>query len=163
MTSNQNLETFVPVYDAPPERYEQFRQFTVEQMKRLANAVNNRVVGDYQSIELLAGKNFIPGTVSPTENRQVFRKVLDTGTLPNATTSTTAHGLTLDSRFSLVSLYGGAYDPSTPAAIPLPYVDLTALNAVEVRLTSTDVVIETAVDKRAYTRSYVIIEYLKEL
>ena len=41
-SDNQQLESFVPVYDAVPDKWDDARPFIVEQLKRLAFAVNIR-------------------------------------------------------------------------------------------------------------------------
>ena len=61
--SSQIFESYIPVYDAVPEGWEQARPFIVEQLKALANAANIREIGWYLDEELLSGKQFIP---SPT-------------------------------------------------------------------------------------------------
>ena len=39
----QQLDSFVPVYDAVPDKWDDARPFIVEQLKRISNAVNIRL------------------------------------------------------------------------------------------------------------------------
>src|SRR5882724_4464250 len=99
-SDNQQLESFVPVYDAVPDKWEEARPFFVEQLKRISNAVNIREIGWFLDEELLSGKAFIPGTTNLNDLstsqvfRQVLRKVVDFGPLPAAGTKSVPHGIT---------------------------------------------------------------------
>ena len=169
-SEDQRLESFVPVYDAIPDEWEEARPFLVEQLKRISNAVNIREIGWYLDEELLSGKAFFPSDGN-LENlstsqvfRQVLRKVIDFGALPAAGTKSVPHGITFDDNFSLVFMGAYATDPVAFIAIPIPYCDPTALaNGVALTMDSTDVNITVGVDLSAYTRCFVTIEYLQEL
>lgn len=163
MTTNQTLENFVPVYDVAPEEPDKLREFLVEQLKRISNAVNEREVGQYQDVELLAGKQFIPGSNNPQLNRQVLRKVIDCGTLPNTGSSTVPHEISFTTNFTLIHLYGSATDPTALTAVPLPYASNTASSDIELSMNATNIVITTAADYSSYTRTYVVCEYIQEV
>ena len=126
---DQRLEAYLPVYDVVPEKWEDARGFITEQLKRISNEVNLREIGWFLDEQAISGKQFIPSLTNPTgeqgQFRTVFRKVINFGPLPNATTKSVAHGLTFDGNFSLVQLYGAGTQPST-LAIPLPYASRTA-------------------------------------
>ena len=61
-SQNQSFETFVPVYDTVPEKWEDARQFLVEHLKKISNAVNAREICWYLNENVLSGKQFFPGT-----------------------------------------------------------------------------------------------------
>jgi hypothetical protein len=68
MNSNidsQVYESYVPVYDSVPEKWEDARQFLVEQLKKISNAVNNREIGYYINDQILSGKQFIGLQATP--------------------------------------------------------------------------------------------------
>lgn len=164
--SSQVFESYVPVYDAVPEKWEDARQFLVEHLKKISNAVNIREIGWFLDEELLSGKQFIPPSGisgSSQQYRTVFRKVIDFGTLPNATTKNVAHGITVDANFTLLNLYGAASDPVAFIYRPVPYATDIAANTIVLFMTATNVSIRTSIDYTAYTRCYVVIEYIKEL
>jgi hypothetical protein len=169
-SDNQVFESFVPVYDVVPEQWEQARPFLVEILKKISNAVNVREIGFYLDEELLSGKAFIPttNTLLPSgtsqQFRQVLRKVVDFGALPNAGTKSVPHGITVTNNFTLVSLTAGATDPTGLSALPLPYANPAALNlSISLAMDATNINIVTGVNRSNYTRCYVIIEYLQEL
>ena len=81
ITQDQFFESYLPVYDSVPEKWEDGRVFLIEQLKKISNVVNVREIGWYLDEEVLTGKQFIPLATSSQEFRSVFRKVIDCGTL----------------------------------------------------------------------------------
>ena len=108
---SQNLESYVPVYDVAPKTWEEGMPFIVEQLKKLANAVNAREIGFFLDQELLSGKSFIPGVNiasgggSSQQFRTILRKVI---TFPGLTVglNTQPHEVTVDANFSLIQMFG---------------------------------------------------------
>lgn len=167
---SQNFESYVPVYDAIPDKWEDARAFVVEQLKRLANGVNIREIGWFLDQELLSGKAFIPGSNDQTDGgtsqqyRSVLRKVIDFGSLPNSTTKSEPHEIFVDANFSLVFMGAYATDPSGFTALPIPYADPNTLaNAIELNMDDTNVNITTGSNRSNYTRCFITIEYIQEL
>lgn len=164
---SQIFESYVPVYDAVPDTWEQAKPFLVEQLKKISNAVNIREIGWLLDEQLLSGKAFIPGTNTggtSQQFRQVLRKVIDFGALPNAATKSVPHGITFDGNFTLVFMGAYATNPTGIIALPIPYADPNALaNAISLTIDATNVNITTAINYSAYTRCYIIIEFLQEL
>lgn len=169
-SDSQALETYVPVYDAVPDTWADARPFIVEQLKRIANAVNIREIGWFLDEELLSGKAFIPGINASATGatsqiyRQVLRKVIDFGALPAAGTKSVPHGITFTDNFTLVAMYGAATDPVALVAFPIPYIDSTGLTSiVGMNMDATNVNISVGANRSAFTRCFVTIEYLQEL
>lgn len=168
-SDNQTFETFLPLYSYVPEKWEEAKPFLVEQLKRIAQAINTREIGWYLDEELLAGKAFIPGSTPlsdlPTSEvfRQVFRKVIDFGALPNAAPKSIAHGITVDSNFTLVQLWASATDPVGFTALPIPYADAAGVDNIQLDMGPVNVNITTTTNKTAYSICYVTIEYLLEV
>lgn len=167
---SQILESYVPVYDVVPETWEQARPFIVEQLKRITNAVNIREIGWFLDEELLSGKAFIPGINAETNGatsqvfRQVLRKVIDFGGLPNATTKSVPHEINFDANFTLVFMGAYATDPNGLTALPIPYADPSSLsNGILLSMDSTNVNIKTGTNRTNYTRCFITIEYLQEV
>lgn len=156
---SQNLESYVPVYDVAPTDWEEARPFIVEQLKRLANAVNLREIGWYLDQELLSGKAFIPGlsnaAYSQTSQnfRTILRKVIVFPGLAIGVNSQ-PHGISVDANFSLIQLYAAATNATALTGEPIPN------GADTIRYTSTDIVITVAAN---YTRAFATIEYIQEL
>ncbi len=166
--SSQIFESYVPVYDAVPEKWEDARPFLVEHLKKISNAVNIREIGWFLDEELLSGKAFIPGVTLPGNNpatyRTVLRKVIDFGTLPNTATTSVAHGIMVDANFTLVDLWAAATKPTVAyTAIQIPFSSPTLNENIKITIDATNINITTAIDYSAYTRVFVTVEYLQEL
>ncbi len=158
-SDNQQLESFVPVYDAIPEKWEDAQPFMVEQLKRISNAVNIREIGWFLDEELLSGKAFIPGSqdMNDLSTSQVFRTILrKVIVFPGLVVgpNTQAHNITIDANFSLIQLFGAATDAVAFTGEPIPN------GADSINYTSTDIIITVAA---AYTRAWAVIEYIQEL
>jgi len=168
-SDNQQLESYVPVYDVVPERWEDARPFIVEQLKRIANAVNLREIGWFLDEELLSGKAFIPGVNDVADGgtsqqyRSVLRKVINFGSLPNAALKTVPHGITVDNNFTLVFMGAYATDPVNFIGIPLPFASPTLNQNILLNMDVNNVRIQTSLNYSQFTRCYVIIEYLQEV
>lgn len=159
MTSSfdsQQLESFVPVYDVVPETWESAREFLVEHLKKLSNAVNIREIGWLLDEELLSGKSFIPGASpagggSPQQFRSVLRKVIICGALTIGA-NPVPHGITFDANFTLIGLYVAATNSGTLEAL--------VINGNDVVMDATNL---TITSPAAFDRSYAFIEYIQEL
>ena len=167
---SQQFESYVPVYDAVPEKWEEARPFFVEQLKRISNAINIREIGWFLDEELLSGKAFIPGLNNLANQgtsqqfRQILRKVVDFGVLPNAGTKIVPHGITIDNNFTLIQLWAAATDPVAFTSIAIPFATPVALaNNIAIFLDATNINIVTGVNRSNFTRCFVFIEYILEL
>jgi len=139
-----------------------------QQLNTMAMAVNGRDAGVYTTDEFVNGQTFFPtpgltsaSATKPTQ-RQVYRKVINFGALPNVGTKTVTHGLDMKSTWTVTRLYGAATDPATPKWIPLPYSTNTAGANIELFVDGTNVTVTTAADYSAYTVTYIVSEYLKQ-
>ncbi len=157
-----NFDSFVPVYSESPEKPEDLRSFTTEQLRIHAAGINFREIGWMLNQQIITGKSFIPSTGSASEQnyRTVFRKVIPFGALPNSTTKSIAHGINVDANFTLVDSWASATDPVGLTAITFAY-DPTS--SVYLNMGATNVNITTTADYSNYTRSFVVIEYLLEV
>jgi hypothetical protein len=160
--NSQNFESYVPVYDFIPEEWEEARQAIIEQLKKLANAVNTREIGWFLDEELLSGKQFYPGVNNVQQFRTILRTVIPFGALPNAGTKAVAHNVDVDENFSLISMWLSATDPVNLVGFSLAYYSI-APGDIKLSYTSTDAVVTTQSDYSLYTTSYIIFEYIKEL
>jgi hypothetical protein len=149
-----------------------------ELIVRLQQAVNNMSLvlnikdsGYYTPVEFVNGQLFFPAPRTnpipgqPLSYRQVFRKVINFGALPNNATKSVPHQLlihdaTNNLKFTFTRIYGAASDLVNNEYIPLPYASSTGDN-VELYVTNSDVVVKTSSDWTLYTTTYVILEYLK--
>lgn len=115
---SQNLESYVPVYDVAPETWEEAMPFIVEQLKKLANAINVREIGYFLDQELLSGKSFIPGSNqildggSSQQFRTILRIVVDVGPI-TAGTITVPHNIVNDANYEQIELWACATNSTT--------------------------------------------------
>jgi hypothetical protein len=156
---SQVLESYVPVYDTVPDKWEDARPFIVEQLKKVSNAINIREIGWFLDEELLSGKAFIPGmnnvlgTGTSQQYRQILRKVIE---FPGLVIGANAqpHGITVDANFSLIQLFGSATNATALTGEPIPNgADTITYDAINIIITV----------GAAYTRALAVIEYIQEL
>lgn len=155
---SQLFESYIPLYDVMPPKWEDARETIVEQFKKISEGINVREIGWYLDEELLSGKSFIPGVNIANDGgdseqyRSILRKVIITGALTSGT-NTIPHGINVDANFTLIQLWASATNAST-------FRSVTFGNYSTVYMDATNVYI---VSDGTYTRSYAIIEYLQEL
>jgi hypothetical protein len=163
MSINGSQDYYIPIYDTVPDSWKDAQGFFTEQLKKISEGVNVRDIALYIENETLTGGQFVPSTNDLTALRSVFRKTIDFGSLPNASTKSVAHGLSIDNRFTLVKLITAATDPSNFLSLSIPYASATLTDVIEINMDDTNINITTSKDYSSYTRCYVIIEFLKEI
>jgi hypothetical protein len=157
---SQQFESYVPVYDVIPEKWEEARQFLVEALKKISNGVNAREIGFFLDQELLSGKQFIPTPAmvaemsgSSQQLRTILRKVINCSPLvigPNRF----AHGVTVDINFTLIQMYAAATNSTALVGEPIPN------GADTITYDATNIYITVAA---AYDRCYAVMEYTQEI
>lgn len=173
MTSNERLGQFAPVYDYIPEDWDEGRRTLVQALRETANVANAGVRGNHVEAEVISGKTWTAkarATLSdPIVYRNVMRKVIDLGGLNDFSVTSpqnVAHGITTNANTFITALYGAASDPGAStltAGIPLPYVDTSALGAcIGLRMDATNIILVSATDYSAYTRAWIVVEYVQE-
>lgn len=158
---SQSFESYVPVYSAIPDKWEDARNFLVETLKLMSNAINIRTIGWYLDEELLSGNAFLPvpvpmGSASPPQYRAILRKVIDFGAL-TVGLNQRPHGILFDSRFTLIHMWGSATRITPALAFPIP--DGVGTGSA-INMDSVNVNIATTV---AVDRCIVVIEYIQEI
>ena len=92
------------------------------------------------------------------DGKPLYRKVIDTGALPNATEKAVAHGI---SNLDYVAFtYGMAKNPTSNATLTIPFPSASG-NHVFVYSDLTNVYINSTGDRSTYTESTVIMLYTK--
>ncbi len=137
-----------------------------QQINNVANILNIKDTGQYQLSEFVNGQVYFsnPATTvasgEPLEDRQVMRKVINFGALPNTGTKAVAHGITCTIKTSFTRIYACASDPAGNY-IPIPYASPTDANEIELKVDGTNVTIITGSNRTNFTITYVILEYLQ--
>lgn len=124
----------------------------VPKLRRLVERVVALETDKYLFQEVLTNKTWL--------GQPVYRKVLNFGLLPNATTTSVPHGI--KGFNSMVSMRGMAKRVSGSGStdLPIPYADTTAGYAIELLADETQVDIVTAQDYSAFTGT-IILEYTR--
>lgn len=157
-------------YIFPEDNFEEYDVKLRSYLNDIASAVNTKDSGLYTDEEVLTGQQFLPNystTTSTNVNyRNVFRKVIDFGALPNTATKSVAHGIDTTQDFSIVRLYATATAPGVStiqSAIPIPYMNVvTPTDSVQLLMGPINIFIRTTTANYiAYTRCFVVIEYIK--
>lgn len=158
-TTSQYFESYVPVYDAIPDAWEEAKPFLVERLKEMANAVNAREIGFLLDEELLSGKQFIPtpamsGATSSNsqQGRSVLRIVVDVSPLVAGANAGVPHGVIFDNRFTLIDLWVAGTNSATLTARDISGNDVL-MNATNLVITS----------PQAFDRAFAFIEYIQEI
>lgn len=155
---SQQFESYVPLYDVMPEKWDEAREVIVEQFKKISEGINIREIGWYLDEELLTGKNFIPGVIIPQDGgdsqqfRSILRKVVIFPVI-NAGANQQAHGVTFDANFTLVELWGSATNISPAKAATFSTVATCYMDSTNVYI----------VADQGYDRGLAVIEYMQEL
>lgn len=143
----------------PPD-FEQFLLKVTDFSRSVAQSVNQREICAYVSQEILTGSTLF-SVIDSRAILPVYRKVIDFGPLPNATTTSIPHGLAITDTWRFIKILVGATNPlatgATEYSITVPDANST------VGVTLTDVVITTSADYSAFTSTTVILEYVKNI
>lgn len=166
-----NINNFLPEsYIFPEGDFEEYDVKLRQYLNNIASTVNTKDSGLYTNEEIITGQQFLPIlTPSSSSNlnyRDVFRKVIDCGSLPNNSTKSIPHGISTTQNYSIVKIYGAATDPGVStltSGIPLPYMNVsTPTDGVELSLDATNILITTtSANFTSYLRSFVVVEYIK--
>ena len=107
----------------------------------------------YSTTEQVVGK-WIDG-------KPIYEITVDTGTLPNNTTKTTAHGIS-DLK-AVIDLRGYARNPNNGINIPIPYVYKSGSYSKSLQAYSdaTNITFISGENMSGYTVSYVTLQYTK--
>ena len=158
IVDSQEFETYIPVYDTIPEKWEDARGILVEQLKKLANGINVRENAVFIDDEILTGGQFIPTAAMSSNNssnsqqfRSILRKVIDCSPLV-AGANTFAHGITFDVNFTLIDLWVSATDSVAFTAVSFRYPEVT--------MDATNIIINSPA---AYDRAFAFVEYTQEI
>jgi ABC-type glycerol-3-phosphate transport system substrate-binding protein len=157
LVSNQ-----LPVSLDFPSDPDELNLFVQALLKRIANAVNTKEGALYVPQEVASFQQYFTANNSQ-KFRNVYRKVIDFGVLPDTAVKTVAHGIAFNSDFSTTRIYGSATDPTNLEYLPLPYADPDPTKCISLFANGTFVVIQTGTARSNFTRCTVVIEYTKNL
>lgn len=157
LVSNQ-----IPISLDFPDNLDEFNLFVQMIIKRIANATNSKESGLYIPLETASFISYFTPD-NPQKLRNVYRKVIDFGPLPDTGLGFESHGIPFTSEYTMTRIYGTATDPTNLKYIPLPYVEVQNPLDGDIQLyaNGTEVFIYTASDRSNFTRCYIVLEYVK--
>lgn len=139
-------------------------------INNIATVLNRKETGIYSKTEFVTGGTWYPDpaltsyTAKKPVERQIFRQVIDTGALLNTAAKNVAHNIIFPNpnTYSAVKIYGAATDPAGVINIPLPYSSPVLTENISVFIDTNNVTITTGNDRTAFTKSYIVFEFIKE-
>lgn len=175
MAQNE-VGAFIPTTDiftiaSIDQKSPQFKELIIQlyqTVNDIAMRVNISDAGYYVEEEFVCGQLYYPNpaltdtTPQKPTYRQVFRKVIKFGALPNTATKTIAHSISPDSTFTFTRIYGTATDTTAVIALPLPYSSPTLAENIKLYVDGTNVSITTGNNRSSYDTTYVVLEYIKQ-
>lgn len=144
-----------------------------QQINNIVNVLNIKDTGMYQLSEFVNGQVFFanpdlnnpvtnPNLQQSPEDRQVMRKVINFGILPNAGLKSIAHGITCTTKTTFTRIYGAASDVIAAFHyIPLPYADAAGVDNIQLDVDATNVNVTTASNRTNFTITYIVLEYIQ--
>lgn len=147
----------------------EFKELLVRLYQNLNNmsiSINVRDSGYYQLTETANGQIYfhdpdLGSTSSQTPiMRQVYRKVINFGELPNTATKSVPHGIDITSDYTFTRIYGVANNVINQVYIPLPFAKTG--NNVSLEVDTTNVDITTQTDRTLFDVTYIVLEYIKQ-
>lgn len=137
-----------------------------EVINEIALVLNIKESGLYPEEEFVTGSQYFPPTTplsgKTSAFRNVYRRTYNFGALPNTTSQTLAHGLTISANTSFVRIYGAASDTTGNTYIPLPFASPTLANNISVEVNATNIVVTTGSNRSNFDVSYIVLEYLQD-
>lgn len=129
--------------------------------------VNRKDSAIYGQDEFVCGQTYFSNpsydsstSVNP-KPRQVYRKVINFGALPDTGTKNIPHGLTVNNTYSFTRIYGAASNQAANSYLPLPFASPTLASNISLSVDGTNIIIVTGSNRSAYTKTYVVLEYIK--
>ena len=155
---SQQFDSYIPVYDAIPDKWEEARPLLVERLKEISTSLNFKEIGWFLDEELLTGKAFVPSSTNNSgtqgQFRTVLRYVLNVGPITTGSNTATIP-VVFDANFTLVDMWVAATNSSTLKASIITDTDL-ALSS------SASVTTVTFTSPGNFNIGWFIIEYLQE-
>jgi hypothetical protein len=139
-----------------------------QHINTMSMSINNKASGIYDTHEYASGKLFYPPTDltsssnQSTDYRPGFCKVISFGALPNTASKSVVHELEVLPGWMFTKIAGVACDERNGVFIPLPYSSPTLADNIELSVDDTSVTVTTGADWSMYTRTDIILEYLKQ-
>jgi len=148
------LENQLPISIEIPQDYAEFRHQFNTLYQRITASLNSKEGGLYVPDEKITNQQYFDEN-DPQKNKNVYRMVLDFGSLPNSTSKSVIHGIDWNDDYRLTRAYGAATDINALEGLPIPN------DGILLEINSTSAIITTTTDRSGFTETTVVIEYTK--
>ena len=148
-----SLESQIPLSVDIPEKPEEFKEWFNSIYQKLAASLNTKEGGLYVPDEKITSQQYFDPD-NPQKNKNVYRKTIDFGALPNTTTKVVNHDITWNRRFRLVRAYGASTNNDSQS-LPIPN------DGIFLMINPTNVSITTTSDRSDFVFTTIVIEYTK--
>ena len=138
-----------------------------QNVNEISLVTNVKDTGFYNTDEYVNGQLWFPNPLNnssdtnATQFRQVLRKVINFGPLPNTATKSVAHGIICNTSTTFTRIYATASDTTGFNYIPIPYSSPILANNIEINVDATDVNITTGSNRSNFNICYVVLEFLQ--
>ncbi len=161
MNSSDNTLVANQVSDSDfPDNWEEFQEMFSREYPKLIDAINSKEGALYLPQELATFQRYFD-EADPQNTKNVYRKVIIFGALPNTAAKRVQHNISVTSIVRMTRIYGTANDPSNILFIPLPFSSPTLVNNVTLEVDETDIIITTGADFSNYRVTTIVVEYTK--
>ena len=161
-----SITSYIPTDLILPEDPKELRRSLDDTLKKVIDSTNEKDIGHYNTVQNVNGQRFFDPS-DPQKFHNVFRKVINFGTLPDTSTKSVPHGITTTGNTIFTRIYGTANEPgvsSINSAFPLAYGAPGGTTAdVALYLDATNVYVKTEKDRSAYTICYIILEWIENV
>ncbi len=159
MTAELNtLGVYVKPYQNFQVDEEQLRILLNTINQRTASAINLKDTGIYQTIEQINSQTFFD-TNNPQQVRNAFRKCFVVPAIATSGTAMITHDISGVTTYTRI--YGTCITDA-PDNRPIPYSAITTTDNIEMKVTSTQIVIANGSTAPNITSGIVVLEYLKQ-
>jgi hypothetical protein len=149
---------FVPTFQYFPEDLSQLMVILNSMYTSLANGINQRQIGSFNSFEQLNGQ-FFTNPNDYQNPRNGFRKCFNLGIINAGATSTVAHGLT---GVTIFTGFSGGVVTNVPDFRPIPFVSATLItDQIQVYADGTNVYVVNGATAPQIDSGILILDFLK--
>lgn len=157
--SNQQQQPYLPTSRIfPAQNAVQLEPELVKAYIDTAQAINVRTIGIFENIQIVTGERwFSADPLNALLKRQTYRKTFTFGAIATNTAIVINHGIT--GITECTRIYGTCVT-STPDFRPIPYVSVGATHNIDLRVTSTQIIILNDATAPAIVNGIIVLEYL---
>lgn len=155
-----SLGPFLPTSQVFPEDQSQLLIVLTDNYISIADAVNLRVIGTYDKLEIPTGKQYFNDTDNQ-KKRFSYRQVYSLPATAAGSTSSIAHNISgITTTTICTQIYGTAITSTMNR--PIPYVSVTAVNqGIEINVDATNINVINGAAAPAIISGIIVLEYLK--